>query len=149
MNKRTTRARKPGRAPAARPLLWPLLHAAHAAEARLEAALAEVGLSGAKHGALTKLAEAGGPLSLGELAERLTCVRSNITQLVDRLEADGLVRREEDPHDRRAVRAVLTALGRERQKVGAARAAAVEAELEARLAGLDGAALERLVADLE
>ena len=29
------------------------------------------------------------PLPLSQLAERCSCVRSNITQLVDRLEADG------------------------------------------------------------
>jgi len=38
-------------------------------------------------------------------------VRSNITQLVDRLEKDGLVRRRSDPDDRRSVRAALTPAG--------------------------------------
>jgi DNA-binding MarR family transcriptional regulator len=38
-------------------------------------------------------------------------VRSNITQLVDRLEKDGLVRRRADPNDRRGVQAALTAAG--------------------------------------
>jgi DNA-binding MarR family transcriptional regulator len=45
-------------------------------------------------------------------------VRSNITQLVDRLEADGLVKRIDDPADRRAVRAEVTRLGRERHDAG-------------------------------
>ena len=54
--------------------------------------------------------------TLSELASRMICVRSNITQLMGRLEADGLVQREEDPHDRRCVRATLTPLGRERQR---------------------------------
>ena len=49
------------------------------------------------------------PISLSELAEKLTCVRSNVTQLVDRLEADGLAKRADDPADRRAVRAKVTA----------------------------------------
>jgi DNA-binding MarR family transcriptional regulator len=39
-------------------------------------------------------------------------VKSNITQLVDRLEADGFVSRQADPHDRRARLAALTAPGR-------------------------------------
>jgi DNA-binding MarR family transcriptional regulator len=39
-------------------------------------------------------------------------VKSNVTQLVDRLEADGFVAREPDPHDRRTRLAVLTAAGR-------------------------------------
>ena len=75
----------------------------------------------AKYSALKQLAAADEPLSLSELAARLVCVRSNISQLVDRLEADGLVRRVEDPRDRRCVRAALTDLGRERQAAGARR----------------------------
>jgi DNA-binding MarR family transcriptional regulator len=49
---------------------------------------------------------------LSQLADRLACVKSNITQLVDRLEADGLVERKSDPRDRRTRLAVLTAAGR-------------------------------------
>ena len=66
-------------------------------ETRLEEVLSKVELSPPKYGALNQLVQAGKPLMLGELAARLTCVRSNITQLVDRLEADGLVERVEDP----------------------------------------------------
>src|SRR5712692_8462451 len=82
-----------------------LLKAAHALEDRLESTLGEVDLSAAKFGALSKLVAAGEPLPLSELAARVACVRSNITQLVDRLEDDGLVRRISDPSDRRSVRA--------------------------------------------
>jgi hypothetical protein len=59
-----------------------------AVELRLGEALARVGLSLAKVGALTHLVEAGEPLSQGECAKKMTCVRSNITQLTDWLEAD-------------------------------------------------------------
>jgi DNA-binding MarR family transcriptional regulator len=45
-------------------------------------------------------------------------VRSNITQLVDRLEADKLVVRSDDPRDRRSVRAELTEEGRSRHAGG-------------------------------
>jgi DNA-binding MarR family transcriptional regulator len=86
---------------------------AHTIEARLEATLAGLGLSLAKVGVLKNLAEAGTPLTLGELAERNSCVRSNITQLIDRLEADQLVRRVKDPHDRRSIRAALTPAGQQ------------------------------------
>jgi DNA-binding MarR family transcriptional regulator len=86
---------------------------------RLEAALEPVGLSLAKFGVLSKLVAAGEPLPLSTLAERSACVRSNITQLVDRLEADKLVTRVDDPHDRRLVRAALTAEGRSRHAAGA------------------------------
>lgn len=92
--------------------LLTLLHTAYSAEAAVEARLNAVGLSLAKLVALKALADAGESLPLGQLAERLSCVKSNITQLVDRLEADGLVARKPDPHDRRARLAVLTAAGR-------------------------------------
>jgi len=99
-------------------IAFALMHAGHRIEARLEEALAGVGLSGAKHAALSFLVAQDQSMSLSELAEKLTCVRSNITQLVDRLEADGLVKRVDDPADRRAVRAEVTRLGRERHAAG-------------------------------
>ena len=89
-----------------------LLDAARAVEARVERALADEGLSLAKLGALRHLALAQEPLTLGQLAERHCCGRSNVTGLIDRLEADGLVERTVDPTDRRNVRAALTAEGR-------------------------------------
>jgi len=92
--------------------LMDLLHTAYAAQAEVEAQLGTAGLSLAKLLALQALADAGGSVPLGQLAERLACVKSNITQLVDRLEADGFVARESDPKDRRTRLAVLTAAGR-------------------------------------
>jgi DNA-binding MarR family transcriptional regulator len=92
--------------------LLAILHAAHAAEGEVEARLNAIGLSLAKLVALRALAEAGEPVPLGQLAERLACVKSNITQLVDRLEADGLVARKPAPNDRRTKLASLTAAGR-------------------------------------
>src|SRR6266446_3479213 len=68
-----------------------------------------VGLSNAKFEVLSVLVAQDRPISLSELAEKLTCVRSNVTQLMDRLEADSLVKRTDDPDDRRAVRAAVTA----------------------------------------
>ena len=99
-------------------LAFQMLRAAHEVEARLESALDRIGLSVAKFGVLTKLVEAGEPVALGCLAERSSCVRSNMTQLVDRLEADRLVERLNDPSDRRSVRAALTPAGRERHAEG-------------------------------
>src|SRR5206468_6908159 len=89
-----------------------VLHVASSLEARVEARHAEVGLSLPKLAALHQLSQAGDSLPLGQLAERLACVKSNVTQLVDRLEADGLVLRAADPGDRRSRLAVLTEPGR-------------------------------------
>jgi DNA-binding MarR family transcriptional regulator len=104
----------------AKPLdLMALLHTAHAAQAEVEAKLSGLGLSFPKLLALRALSDAGEPLPLGQLAERLSCVKSNITQLVDRLEADGFVAREAAPGDRRTKLAVLTAAGRKACTAGA------------------------------
>ena len=89
-----------------------LLDAARAVEARVERALAAEGMSLAKLGALRHLALADEPLTLTQLAERHCCGRSNVTALIDRLEADGYVERSVDPNDRRNVRAALTPAGR-------------------------------------
>jgi DNA-binding MarR family transcriptional regulator len=110
-----------------RPLVL-VLTALHAVEERLETALEPLGLSLAKFNVLDKLAAEEAPLPLGTLAERCACVRSNITQLVDRLEAEQLVVRNDDPHDRRSVRAELTAEGRERHTAG--RQALRQAEID-------------------
>ncbi len=119
-----------------------ILHAAQAIGDRLESALGAVGLSMAKQSALTQLALAGEPLTLGELAARLSCVRSNITQLVDRLEADGLVRRVDDAADRRSVRAELTDRGREKQSMGQVEMERVQAEIGSMIPRADQAKLD-------
>ena len=132
----------------AQDVMWSLLQAAGAVESRLEQALADVGLSGAKLAALTQLVEAGEPISLGELAAQCACVRSNITQLIDRMESEKLVKRVDDPNDRRSLRAAITPLGRERQAAGAKKVEAVRRELAAALKGIDSEALRRAATDL-
>ncbi len=47
-------------------------------------------------------------LKMGELYDAVTLSRSGLTRLVDRLERDGLVRREVCPNDRRSFEAILT-----------------------------------------
>jgi DNA-binding MarR family transcriptional regulator len=126
-----------------------LLEAAHALEARLEEALGRVGLSSPKYAVLSKLAEAGEPLTLSELAARVCCVRSNMTQLVDRLEAEGLVRRVDDPDDRRVVRAALTPLGKEKQADGAREMERIQSRFAATLPKIDRETLERLLSALK
>ena len=112
-----------------RDLLSTVIRTAETIQDRLEAALGPTGLSLAKLGALRHLAEANEPLPLGQLAERIACVKSNVTQLVDRLEADDLVRRVPDPSDRRSVRAEITDEGRARYQAGQQALERAEAEL--------------------
>ena len=140
MNRRTGKAD---------PVMFSLLEAAHALEQRLEGALAEVGLSMAKYGVVSQLAESGEPLALSELASRQSCVRSNMTQLIDRLEADGLVRRVDDPADRRSVRAAITRLGEERASAGALAMKHVEEEFAASIPPRDRAILNRMLSGVK
>jgi DNA-binding MarR family transcriptional regulator len=128
--------------------LFAVLHASSVLESRVEAKLADVGLSLAKLAALTRLAEAGDSLPLGQLAERLKCVKSNVTQLVDRLEADGLVARAAEPNDRRSRLAVLTEAGRKAYVHGSNILQATERELFTALTNDESAQLHALLAKI-
>src|SRR5689334_10067607 len=118
-----------------------LLDAGRAQFARLEEALKVVGLSAAKYKVLSQLAKAHEPVPLRALAEEQQCVASNVTTLVDRLEADGLVKRVDDPADRRSKRATLTTLGEEKEAEGARVVAEVEAAFAASLGPTERLAL--------
>lgn len=129
--------------------IFELLHAAAALEDKVGVALAKVGLSMPKFAVLNELVTAKQPLSLGELATRLSCVKSNMTQLIDRLETDGLVRRVDDPGDRRSVRAEITAEGIVRQGAGSEELDKLHAEFSAAVGAEDRAAFGRLLAALK
>ncbi len=74
--------------------------------------VAEYDLTAPQFGVLEALLHLG-PLSLGELAEKLLVTGGNVTYVMDRLEAQGLVVRERSGDDRRVVRAHLTSKGRD------------------------------------
>ena len=57
-----------------------------------------------------------GRSAMGELAEMLEVSPRTITGLVDNLERDGLVKRVDDPNDRRSIYAEITENGRDRVK---------------------------------
>jgi len=129
--------------------LFAVLHTSSALESRVETKLSEIGLSLAKLAALHQLSDAGESLPLGQLAERLSCVKSNVTQLVDRLESDGLVSRAGDPHDRRSRLAVLTAAGRSAYTKGRQIQEQTERELFGALSESESATLQTLLAKLK
>lgn len=122
-----------------------LLHAANAAQSEVESQLGAIGLSLAKLAALKVLSEAGESLPLTQLAERLSCVKSNITQLVDRLEADGFVERQADPNDRRARLASLTPQGRKACRDGTRVQDAAERALLGKLSAAESRQLAALL----
>jgi DNA-binding MarR family transcriptional regulator len=99
-------------------LLSLLIKSGRFAESRLDQSLDSAGLTFVKWRMLDALVNAKSPLSLGKLAEHLNCVKSNVTQLTDRLEAEGTVRRVSDPEDRRSILMELTESGRSMHKAG-------------------------------
>ena len=70
----------------------------------------EFGLSPQQFAVLRQLGP-GVDLPMSGLAEALYCDPSNVTGIVDRLEARGLIERRADPADRRVKRLVITAEG--------------------------------------
>ncbi|AVH58925.1 MULTISPECIES: MarR family winged helix-turn-helix transcriptional regulator [Streptomyces] len=75
-----------------------------------EEAAAEHALTGAQARLLSLLSLE--PLPMRRLAQNLKCEPSNVTGIVDRLEARGLVERRPDPADRRVKLAAATQQGR-------------------------------------
>ncbi|WP_437915613.1 MarR family transcriptional regulator [Sorangium sp. So ce302] len=73
-----------------------------------EEAAAMAGLTAPQAMVLTLLSE---PASMRQFAERMGCDASNVTGLVDRLEAKGLVVRTVDQADRRVKRIARTPAG--------------------------------------
>jgi DNA-binding MarR family transcriptional regulator len=82
--------------------------------------LAQTGMPLAWYDVLLQLVEAPGRrLRMAELAERVLLSRSGLTRLVDRLEAERLVRREPSPDDARGTYTVLTPDGYARLRAAA------------------------------
>jgi DNA-binding MarR family transcriptional regulator len=77
---------------------------------RRAAVISELGLSFQQSMALTRL-EPGTPLAMSALAGAMGCDNSNVTGIVDRLEAAGLAERRPDERDRRVKAVALTPAG--------------------------------------
>jgi DNA-binding MarR family transcriptional regulator len=92
-----------------------LLRVATLVQHHVDAAVATLGLTPAVARALHQL-DPDRPLPARDLAEQLSCDRSNITALVDRLEQAGLVTRRVDPADRRVKTLVVTEAGQRVQR---------------------------------
>ena len=84
-----------------------LLRIMQANKPRLVALAQEFGLSPAQLHAL-RLIEPGAELPMSSLAGKLFCDASNVTGIVDRLEARGLIERRPAAHDRRVKLLALT-----------------------------------------
>jgi DNA-binding MarR family transcriptional regulator len=76
--------------------------------ARMRDWVAPLGLTVAQASALREMT---GPLTMKELALKMSCEPSNATVVIDRLEAMALIERQPHPTDRRAKQLVLTNSG--------------------------------------
>jgi MarR family 2-MHQ and catechol resistance regulon transcriptional repressor len=93
--------------------LWIALARCYATYSKAVAStVQEHGLTLPQFGALEALYHLG-PLSLGELADKLLVTGGNVTYVMDRLESQGLVTRFRSEDDRRVVHGRLTEEGRE------------------------------------
>jgi DNA-binding MarR family transcriptional regulator len=96
-----------------------LAHALVVRELERELQAAE-GLSLAEYEVLLRLSHAPERrIRMGELAEAVFFSTGGLTRLLDRLEQEGLVRRDRTCEDRRGVYAVLTECGQERLRQAA------------------------------
>src|SRR5829696_3899831 len=91
----------------------------------------------------------GGKLTPGELEGEILLEQYNLSRLLDRMEADGLVRRIPYPGDKRRQFVAITARGREMQKrMWPVYAAAIERHVGARITDEDGATLTQVLGKL-
>ena len=111
--------------------------------------LAPLGLTPAQERALRVITRSEEPPRMAEIADRLGIVPRSLTTVIDSLEAVGLVRREIDPRNRRAILLHLTERGAAvRDDLREARRRAAE-ELFAPLSAGDRKALGELLAALD
>jgi MarR family transcriptional regulator, organic hydroperoxide resistance regulator len=73
--------------------------------ARMRERVSELGLTVAQASALRELT---GPMTMSELAGRMSCEPSNATVVIDNLENQQLIERRPHPSDRRAKQLILT-----------------------------------------
>jgi len=108
----------------------------------VDRALAPYGLTFARFEALTLLSFARtGTLPIGKLGPRLMVHPTSVTNVIDRLEGQGLVERRAHPSDRRMTLVAITDLGR--QTLAGATQAVNDAHFG--LGGLDDEALGDIV----
>lgn len=92
--------------------LWLVLwKASRAVETQAQRSIARFGMVQSDFGVLEALLHRG-PLNAKQLGAKVLLTSGSMTAAVDRLAARGLVRREDDAHDRRACIVQLTAAGR-------------------------------------
>jgi DNA-binding MarR family transcriptional regulator len=124
--------------------LYTFLDAADRLFARIAEALRRVNLSYAQYEVLTHLRDANEPVTLGALSEEQQCQGSNIAQLLELLESEGMVRRVDDFDDH----AQITPPGQTQVDEGATQVDLIRAQFAAAFTAAERAELGRLLLKL-
>jgi DNA-binding MarR family transcriptional regulator len=113
---------------------------------RIEAALKAAGLPGlAWYDVLWELEQAEAAMRQRDLGDRLLVARYNLSRLLDRLERDGLIEREDCADDARGHMLKLTRAGRAlRARMWPPYAAAIRANVEDKLSSSEAETMTRL-----
>ncbi|MDQ1445996.1 MAG: hypothetical protein QOI20_2460 [Acidimicrobiaceae bacterium] len=125
-----------------------LVLTAKAMRAHFEAHLAEAGSSLTFWLVLRRLAEQDG-LSQRQLAQHLSVEAPTLTRHLDRMAAEGLLVRTQDPADRRVTRISLTPAGRRTHRKLVSIAEDLEQEFQSLLSARDAVVLERALTRID
>lgn len=108
------------------------------------AALRPLGVNG-REAAVLRATDEASPLSQGEIARKMDVDRTTMVALIDDLQDKGLVRRRQDPGDRRRNVVELTDAGRTTVRRATALAAQAEQAFLSPLTSADAARLKKLL----
>ena len=120
--------------------------ATHLIGGYLESSLADLGVGQGEAHVLCVLAA--GPAPVAALVDAVGVKRSTLTNILDRLEARGLARREINPDDRRSFVVQPTPAGSRAARKVAAAFAAVDAQLAGKTTAADRRAFDAVLARL-
>ena len=107
-------------------------------------ALAPLGISG-REAAVLRVIAAGPPVSQGEIARSMNVDRTTMVVLIDDLQVKGLVRRRQDPDDRRKNVVELTEGGRDVVRRAAEAAERAERDFLAPLSAAEAAQFKTIL----
>ena len=129
-------------------IIFLLAKAYQRAHSSFKQKLAPFGITPVQHLILTVLAEEEF-LSPAEISDRIAMDGATLSGVLDRMTEGGLIKKEENPEDRRSIRASLTARAKRMRKDLAEQREAINEELTAKLSVEERLLLKRMLKDLK
>lgn len=129
-------------------LVFLLAKAYQKAHAAFKQRLAPYGITPVQHLILAVLAEEDF-LSPAEISERIIMDGATLSGVLERMAEAGLIKKEENPEDRRSLKISLTAKARQMQADLAAQRKAINEEITAKLSLEEKLLLKRMLKDLK